>query len=1246
MVSSRIALPVAIVALAATGLGACLGIGRFIDDLPPPPGTIWTSHAQLPTTNDVDAGLMSQSAQVADEKSVGCLTCHDGVEKPHASQIVRLGCTDCHGGDAVATTKELAHISSGDRQRDNAATTPADDNADWLRQRFEYVRFVNPGDLRVAESTCGHCHEQHTYNTRKSMMAHGAMLWGAALYNNGSFPLKRPRFGAAYDRYGFPSRIRTVPPPTDAEVARGVLAYLDPLPRYNVTQMGNVLRVFERGQRRPLELANPNAEEEAGLPARRFSQRGLGTLLRTDPVWLGLLKTRLLDPMLWKPGTNDHPGDYRQSGCTACHMVYANDRDPAHSGPYAVHGNRGRYAGGDPTISKEESGHPISHRMTRAIPSSQCMVCHMHPGTNMLTTYYGDLWWDNETDGAQLYHGAGREPDSAEVHTIQQRNPEGAALRGRWSDPEFLAEITRLNSELRNMQLSDYHGHGWLYRKVWKKSRKGDLLDAGGNVIDPTDPEKWKKAVHLKDIHLERGMHCVDCHFTQDVHGDGKLYGEPRAATEITCIDCHGTTQARTNLVTSGPAGGNDLRQSRVGFGKRFFYREGRLYQRSQLDDDLLWIVPQVIDSVDPALASAQYTVPGRPARQIYNERARYAKTVQKDGRTWGDASAAGSFAHSDDAMTCQACHTSWTTSCFGCHLPMQANTRKDSRHFEGDQSRNWVGYNFQVLRDAAYMLAVDGSVTGNRVSPARSACAVVVGSQNQNREWIYSQQQTVSAEGFSGHAFSTYVPHTVRTRETKQCTDCHVSEADDNNAIMAQLLLQGTNFTNFMGRFCYVGCGEAGFYAVVVSERDEPQAVYGSTLHRDAFPDRFARFVEQKGRKLDEAYHHGGTDTQSLQLRGEYLYAAEGAGGLYLYDVANVDNKGFSERITTSIISPLGQRFFVETKDARSVASPSTLAIDPTRPQRPENEEQSVHPLYAFLYVADAQEGLIMVGAASLLDGDPANNFVERDVVFNPDGLLDGARYVTVTGQWCWVACDRGLVLLDLGAISLGDPAPRVAATFEDLKGVTCVQVQFRYAFVTDAAGLKILDVTSPEQSAVVASVAIGPCNDVYVARTYAYVSALEKGLVIVDVERPREPAVDQVFTAGGALNDVRMCRIAMTNASLFAYVADGKNGLRVLQLTAPETVPQFAGFSPRPMPKLIATFETPAPAKSLSKALDRDRAVDESGHQIAVFGRLGARPLNAEEQRRLYLQRGQIFTVRDTPPEKPLPNRRPDRR
>ena len=176
---------------------------------------------------------------------------------------------------------------------------------------------------------------------------------------------------------------------------------------------------------------------------------------------------------------------------------------------------------------------------------------------------------------------------------------------------------------------------------------------------------------------------------------------------------------------------------------------------------------------------------------------------------------------------------------------------------------------------------------------------------------------------------------------------------------------------------------------------------------------------------------------------------------------------------------------------------------------------------------------------------------------------------------------------------------------------------IQFRYAFVVDDEGLKVIDVTAPEQARLVegAFVSLAHAHDVYVARTYAYVANGRDGIAIVDVEQPEHPRLDQTYNADGKLNDVHQVKVAMTNASLFAYVADGKNGLRILQLTSPETMPEYAGFSPRPRPVLIATFKTKGEALAVSKALDRDRAVDESGNQISVFGRRGARPFTYDE-------------------------------
>jgi len=122
------------------------------------------------------------------------------------------------------------------------------------------------------------------------------------------------------------------------------------------------------------------------------------------------------------------------------------------------------------------------------------------------------------------------------------------------------------------------------------------------------------------------------------------------------------------------------------------------------------------------------------------------------------------------------------------------------------------------------------------------------------------------------------------------------------------------------------------------------------------------------------------------------------------------------------------------------------------------------------------------------------------------------------------------------------------------------------------------------------------------------------------------------QFYNAGGAIRDARDVVVGTTNASLFAYLADGVAGLKVVQLTSPDLQPNFYGFSPSPNPELIATYVTSSPAISLSKGLDRDRGVDETGEQIAVFGRKGSRPLTLEEMQKLYLDdQGNPWYVED---------------
>jgi hypothetical protein len=387
-------------------------------------------------------------------------------------------------------------------------------------------------------------------------------------------------------------------------------------------------------------------------------------------------------------------------------------------------------------------------------------------------------------------------------------------------------------------------------------------------------------------------------------------------------------------------------------------------------------------------------------------------------------------------------------------------------------------------------------------------------------------------------------------------------------------------------------------------------------------------------GSELKTFYEHvGNPRVLQVQLRGEYAYVAAGEGGLRVYDVAQIDQKGFSERIVTAPVSRFGQKFWVKTKYATAVAAPTTLAVDPARTRLAANEEQPIHPLYAYLYVVDKYEGLILVNAATLLDGDPLNNYLKRAVTFNPGGALNDATNIAMAGSYAYITTAQDLVI-----VSINDPLkPRIVNRIS-LRNPRSVAIQFRYAFVVDDEGLKVVDVTVPEQARLVdgAFVSLAHAHDVYVARTYAYVANGRDGIAIIDVEQPERPRLDQTYTADGKLNDVHQVKIAMTNASLFAYVADGKNGMRILQLTSPETMPEYAGFSPRPRPVLIATFKTKGEALGVSKPLDRDRAVDESGNQISVFGRRGARPFNYDEILRMLRMNdgtGDWFRVNDTP-------------
>jgi hypothetical protein len=1250
---------------------------------------------------------------------LGCTDCHGG------NASVRGNAELPHDHRDYVAARDAAHVlpKYPDSWHFPSSANPKRSYALLNKEAPEFVKFVNPSDYRVARDACGACHVQAIESAERSIMATGAMLWGGAAYNNGILPFKNYLLGEAYTRDGLPAKITSPGAGKDGKLsaeqkARGVIAEMYPLPTWQVIPPGDVFRVFERGGRTinsqfpEIGLPNPSGSiqrlEEPGRPDLKQSNRGPGTGLRVAIPALNIHKTRLNDPFTWFMGTNDQPGDYRHSGCASCHVIYANDREPRHSLIYAQHGRDGQTITGDPTISgkleradgfgktkhgavkepgdahgykedgalltpdgkMKEKGHPLQHVFTRAIPTAQCMNCHMHQPNIFLNSFLGYTMWDYESDAPAMWPKEQKYPTSAEVRAVLDRNPEGAAPKGKWADLDFLRNVYDLNPTLKDTQFADYHGHGWNFRAIFKRDREGNLLDAEGKIVDPDDPEKWRrkgegkfvepgsnpgKAVHLMSIHAEVGMQCADCHFEQDSHGNGLIYGEVANAIEIGCKDCHGTADAYPTLRTSGPAAppeGHNLSLLRNPDGKRRFeWTEGadgrrQLVQRSIVDPKLEWVVSLVKDSVDPAAPQ-------------FNAKAARAKLMSRYGAEtsrfeFGDGVGLDDRAHRDPEMACFTCHLSWTTSCGGCHLPIEANWKTASHRYEGGETRNFATYNPQVARDEMFQLGKHQTTKGNQIAPVRSSSALVLSSSNINRERIYVQQPPISSIGFSSQAFAPHFPHTVRKTETKTCSDCHLSEKDDNNAIMAQLLLLGTNYVNFVGLNAWAGL-EGGFQATRVTEYDEPQSVIGSYLHKYAYPDYWQMHVEGNGRELKNWVRGKTFDKKvsgetkpleefvninqgtpgrvgCLQLRGEYMFVAEGKGGFRAYDVASIANKGTSERILTGPFSKLGHNTQVKTTNATCMAIATNQPVAPTRntPEMREiNQEQAFLPIYNYAVVTDSAEGLVLVNVNTLADGEFRNNKLRRAVLadgataWNPGGVLDGARHVTLAGEVAYITAARGLVTVDLA-----DPLSPKLAGVRELRDARASAVQFRYLWVSDADGVKLFDVTDLRNPRAVpeATMPLADARRIYVARTYAYVAAKAEGLVILDVKNPRSPRIFQKVTLDGTLNDAEDVMVATTNASLFAYVADGVNGMKVLQLTSPDSQRNFYGFSPAPVPEMIAWAKTPSPAIALSKGIDRDRAVDETGGQIAVFGRLGSRPFTRPEMERLFMTRSGV--------------------
>ena len=336
-------------------------------------------------------------------------------------------------------------------------------------------------------------------------------------------------------------------------------------------------------------------------------------------------------------------------------------------------------------------------------------------------------------------------------------------------------------------------------------------------------------STRLMDVHFERGMQCIDCHFLQDVHGDGHVYSTNWDHIEIECEDCHGAT-ARATLVTSGPNGGNDLTRAHDASGVPYFHvSNGRVIQRSRVTPGLQWVVPQTIDRATGL------------AREAHS-----GDHVAAPGQGSTFAGKQGATALVQAKLECATCHSSWIHNCLGCHIDLNlGDAQRLTVDASGQLTRSagenevWLSnannpahVNFQLLglMRAPFVLGVSGSSEAGRLATFRSSMEAQVTVTDPNGNTIIDNatfttfQSTDANSGraqvaTSAVAMNQTMPHTVRPLgEERGCETCHslvdAQQRTRNEHELAETFGLGTGAVPYIGDWAFAaGAGGLELY-------------------------------------------------------------------------------------------------------------------------------------------------------------------------------------------------------------------------------------------------------------------------------------------------------------------------------------------------------------------------------------------------------------------------------------------------
>lgn len=609
----------------------------------------------------------------------GCLSCHEGIERFSEGEMQETieamgadfgdpaGCVICHGGDPAATEADAAHTGSP---------------SELVESGGPHIFYPDPGAVGVAQNACGQCHDGYAERVEKSLMNTEA---GKLQGNFWSWGLQKDH-KVVWGNYDLKDEDGPTPSVGSEAYIKYMTAFVEAHPDQIPMEMKQVPEVDVNEVSR-----HPNL---AGITySRQQCQR----------CHVGV-------------NGREKRGDYRGAGCSSCHVPYSNE---------------GLYEGGDPTISKEQPGKLLVHKLqgTRkskvqvgdvtysGIPNESCNSCH-NRGKRIGVSYQGIM---------EFPYGSPYSPTGGKQPKLHTKN--------------YLFIKDDLHHQVQSR---------------------------------PGNPQG--------------GLLCQDCHTSIDMHGDGNLPGTTLAQVEIECEDCHGTV---AKFPWELPLGHGEEHQTDIGDTPRGLTDELVDFQlfATEYDPQDGYLISARGNPLGNVVKKGKRVIMHSASGLDFDVPVLKQLALDNEWKSPNAQVAMMSVGKHMESMECYACHADWAPQCYGCHVTvnyaegkkdvdwiLNANSRgENGLTADAELGTNGITSAGKVSETRSYLrwetptLGINGE---GRVSPMMPGCQVITTVIDKDGNTVAHNETWNTPEG-KGLDHAAVQPHTAG-RAARSCESCH----------------------------------------------------------------------------------------------------------------------------------------------------------------------------------------------------------------------------------------------------------------------------------------------------------------------------------------------------------------------------------------------------------------------------------------------------------------------------------------